>query len=149
MVYVPFKTNELSKKIISIGIMFFLVVFKVCYIPVFISPMKSVIKYEIPGGEIIITILTYLNVSFSIIPLFLFTYTLLLKHFKFYNNGILTYERDKIINIIMPIYNEKPQPLLNAIESVKKLHYPKELIHLYLSFDEGTIGLFLLFYQPR
>ena len=138
MIYVPFKTIELSKKIISIGIMFFLIIFKICYIPIFVSPMKSVIKYDIPGGEIIITILTYLNVSFSIIPLFLSTYTLFLKHFELYNNGIQTYERDKIINIIMPIYNEKPQSLLNAIESVKKLHYPKELIHLYLSFDEGV-----------
>ena len=95
MIYVPFKTIELSKKIISIGIMFFLIIFKICYIPIFVSPMKSVIKYDIPGGEIIITILTYLNVSFSIIPLFLSTYTLFLKHFELYNNGIQTYERDR------------------------------------------------------
>ena len=39
----------------------------------------------------------------SIIPLYL-VYT---------TNG---YERDKIIRIIMPIYNEKPRSLLNAID---------------------------------
>ena len=139
MIYVPFKTNERSKKTISICIIFFLIVFKLCYIPIFISPMKSVIKYDIPGEEIVISILTYLNVSFSLIPLFLSIYTLFLKHFKLYNNGVRTYERDKIINIIMPIYNEKPKSLLNAIESVKQLHYPKEMIHLYLSFDEGVL----------
>jgi hypothetical protein len=49
-----------------------------------------------------------------------YPHTLFVKHLKLYFNGIQTYKRDKVINIIIPIYNEKPLSLLNAIESVKK-----------------------------
>ncbi|KAJ3342408.1 hypothetical protein HDU91_000543, partial [Kappamyces sp. JEL0680] len=46
-------------------------------------------------------------------------------------------EKGRIANIIvnMPIYNEEPEALLMAVESIVNSCYPKERITVYLSFD--------------
>jgi chitin synthase len=46
---------------------------------------------------------------------------------------------EKRVNIIMPIYNETPTSLHRAIDSILNTDYPKQQLHLYLSFDEGVL----------
>lgn len=135
MVPVPYKSNDLGTKITSSCVIIFTVLFKLSYIPVFSIPLKPLIGFIFPYGGIFTDILTYMNVSFSIIPVFTASLSLIIQQLYAPNNT----EFNRKINIIMPIYNEKPEALIEAVNSVKNLLYPKDNIHLYLSFDEGVL----------
>ena len=135
MVTVPYKARELSTKITSVFVIIFTIIFKLCYIPVFSIPLKKMFGFIFPYSGIFTNTLTYMNVSFSIIPVFLASWSTITQQICTIKNV----EVNRKINIVMPIYNEKPEALMDAIKSVKNLLYPKELIHLYLSFDEGVL----------
>jgi chitin synthase len=142
IVYVPYKSKELSTKIISVCIILFFIIYKMLYIPIFlssISSISSISEIDIPGSIIITSILLWINVVLSTITLILGVTTAFIK--KRPNEKELEKCSDKYVNIIMPIYNENPDSLKKAIKSVLNLNYPKNLIHLYLAFDEGVLEL--------
>jgi cellulose synthase/poly-beta-1,6-N-acetylglucosamine synthase-like glycosyltransferase len=109
------------------------------FIPIFLSTIPStILKISIPGTDIILGILTWTNIVLAAVPLILAIVTISmykipkieeLKKFR-YNS--------KNVNIIMPIYNEDPDSLWRAIESVVNLDYNNDKLRLYLSFDEGV-----------
>jgi cellulose synthase/poly-beta-1,6-N-acetylglucosamine synthase-like glycosyltransferase len=123
----------LSTKILGTSIIFLFIIFKILHIPIFMSFIP--ITYKIPGSSIIIIILTILNIILAILPLTISTINIVLS--KKPSNSILLQHSNKYVNIIMPIYNENPHALLKTIQSIINLNYPKHLMHLYLSFDEG------------
>ena len=41
--------------------------------------------------------------------------------------------------IVMPVYKEEPETLLNAIDSVVDCDYPANCIHVFLSYDGGNV----------
>lgn len=135
MVTVPYKSKELGTKVTSIFVIAFTIVFKLCYIPVFSIPLRRLIGFIFPYSGIFTNILTYMNISFSIVPVLLASWSSITQQVCPLEN----IEVNRKINIIMPIFNENPEALMDAIRSVKEVLYPKELIHLYLSFDEGVL----------
>ena len=134
MFHVPYKTKEISTKIVSIFITIFFITFKILHIPVFISTLP--IDFKIAGSEIIIGVLTWTNIVLAAVPLSLAIFTAFI--YRKSSKEILKKFETKKVNIIMPIYNESPKSLLKAIESILNLDYPKHLIHLYLAFDEDV-----------
>jgi len=145
IILVPFKAKELSTKIISVCVIIFFVCFKILFIPIFLSTIPC-FKIDIPGLEIILGILTWSNIMLAAVPLVLSIITIVI--YKAPKYEILIKRDHKKVNIIMPIYNEDPESLWRAIESVIKLDYgyttnvsfiqKRNLINLYLSFDEGV-----------
>lgn len=135
MMYVPVKAKQLSTKIVSIFIIFLFLVFKVLHIPVFVSTIPY-ITFDIPGKSTIISFLTWTNIVLAITPLILGIITVF--YYRKPSKENLKKITKKQVNIIMPIYNETPLALKTAIASVLSLDYPKEMIHLYLAFDEGV-----------
>lgn len=149
---IPYKAKELSTKIISVCVIIFFIGFKCMFIPVFLSTIP-LLQIDIPGSYIILGILTWSNIMLAAVPLFLAIITILIYRVPKYK--ILIQQNHKKVNIIMPIYNEDPDSLWKAIESVLKLDYGYEtktntnqnitltlqkrnLISLYLSFDEDV-----------
>lgn len=134
IIVVPFKATQISTKIISICVIFFFIVFKCMFIPIFLSTIP-LFEFDIPGTDIILGILTWSNIILAGVPLILAIVTIM---YKKPNLDKLNQIDCKRVNIIMPIYNEDPESLYIAIQSVIKLKYnSKNLINLYLSFDEG------------
>jgi len=145
IILVPYKTKQLSTKIISICVIIFFICFKLLFIPIFLSTIPF-FKIDIPGLEIILGILTWSNIMLAAVPLVLAIITIVI--YRAPKHEILIQQNHKKVNVIMPIYNEDPDSLWRAIESVIKLDYgysenqlanrKKNLISLYLSFDEGV-----------
>jgi chitin synthase len=136
IVYIPYKSKELTTKIISICIILFFITYKIMHIPIFLSCVQSI---NIQGSIIMISILTWTNVILASVILILAVNTAFIN--KIPNKEELYKYSNKYVNIIMPIYNENPKSLKKAIKSVLNLNYPKNLIHLYLAFDEGVLEL--------
>lgn len=134
MIVIPFKSKELSTKIISILIIIAFIIYKAMHIPMFLSTI-SVINYQIPHAKILLGILTYINLFLSAVPLWLAVYTSFIQR-KFKITDLSFYNKN-YIKIIMPIYNEDPEALYTAIKSVINLNYNKKLLHLYLAFDDN------------
>lgn len=103
------------------------------HVPIFMSFIP--ITYRLPGSTIIIMVLTTINIMLAAFPI-LFAIVDIVTSKNTSKSGP-TSCLYKYVNIIMPIYNENPDALLKTITSVINLDYPKHLIHLYLSFDEG------------
>lgn len=135
MVCIPYKAKDIKTKIMSICIIVFFIIFKTLHIPVFLSTVP-VIHFNFQGTDIIIGILTLTNILLAGVPLCLAIITAFILNNP--SSDKLKESSDKFINIIMPIYNENPDSLRKAIDSVMKLDYPKHLIHLYMAFDEGV-----------
>jgi chitin synthase len=135
IIKIPYKSKNINTKIISIFIIIFFLGFKCLHLPIFLSTI-SVINYSIPGSDIIIGLLTWINILLAAVPLVLAITTVFV--YKKPSYTILKECMSKRVNIIMPIYNENPDSLWRAIESILKLDYPKQLLHVYLSFDEGV-----------
>lgn len=142
---VPYKTDKTSTKIISVCIIIFFIGFKCMFIPVFLSTIPF-IEFNIQGADIILGILTWSNIILAAVPLILAIITIII--YRAPKREILRCQEHKRVNVIMPIYNEDPESLWRAIESVIKLDYgyttnvlsknKKNMINLYLSFDEGV-----------
>lgn len=130
---VTLKGEKKSTKIISCIIIFGFICYKLIHIPMFLSTI-SVFKYKIQGSEIQLGILTYTNLTLAAIPLWLAVYTTCVQK-KIKKEDVSSYDKT-ITKIIMPIYNEKPLDLYNAVLSVINLQYTKNMIHLYLAFDD-------------
>jgi chitin synthase len=130
---VPYKAKKLKTKIVSVIIIVFFIVFKTLHIPMFLSTIP-IIHLEIPYAYMVLEILTWSNIVLAIVPLLL---AILTATYEKPEKEKLKELSKKKVNIIMPIYNEKPSALFNAIESVRHLEYPKHLIHLYLAFDDN------------
>jgi chitin synthase len=131
IIKIPFGNENVSTKIMAGLIIFFFISFKLMHIPVFLSSVKPSF-FDIPYSDIMIAILTYINIALAIVPLFFAIYAGLkptpnVKSFNF---------QDQIF-ICMPIYNETPEDLYAAILSVINANYNKYKLHLYLSFDHG------------
>jgi chitin synthase len=145
IILVPYKTKLLSTKIISICVIIFFICFKLLFIPIFLSTIPF-FQIDIQGLEIILGILTWSNIILAAVPLVFAIISIVI--YKTPNHEILIQQNHKKVNIIMPIYNEDPESLWRAIESVIKLDYgytdnqlatqKRNLINLYLSFDEGV-----------
>lgn len=135
IIYVPYKAKQKSIKIVSIFVILFFLLFKVLHIPVFLTTLPN-LGIEIKGKSTILMVLTLTNITLAVVPLVLGIITAFC--FKKPTQKDFDKITKKQINIIMPIYNEKPLALMKAIESVLNLDYPKELIHLYLAFDEDV-----------
>ena len=132
---VPFKSKETSSKCVSIIILVIFLLYKGSYIPIFLSTIPFV-NLTISNNSIILGVLTWVNVLVSGVTLIFALTTLFVYYDPTYE--ILQSFNNKTINIIMPIYNENPESLLKAINSVISIDYPKHLIRLYLAFDEGV-----------
>lgn len=131
---VPYSATKTSTRIISICVIVFFVVFKCLYFPVFLSTIY--LEIDAIRVDIILSILIIINIFISSLTLVCAIITLCRGD---PNKLELTNSGDKNVNIIMPIYNENPDSLWKAIESVIKLDYNKLKIVLYLAFDEGVI----------
>lgn len=139
---VPYKANKTSTRIVSICIIIFFISFKCMFIPVFLSTIPY-FEVDIPGSNIMLGILTWSNIILAIVPLFLAIVTVV--YYTPPKHNELINQECKRVNIIMPIYNEDPNSLWRAIDSVVKLDYgysknnnKNNLVSLYLSFDEGV-----------
>lgn len=135
MIAIPFKTEKVSSKIIASSIIIIFIVYKCMYIPIFLSSI-TFFNFDIPGDYIMLGILTWVNVIITGMTLFFAILTV----FKYSSvkDDDLKFHRYFQVNIIMPIYNENPESLWKAINSVINLDYDKKLIKLYLAFDEGV-----------
>jgi len=136
MIRIPYKAKEISTRVISILVIIFFIGFKILHLPIFVASI-SFINFKIPGSIIIISVLTWINILLAVVPLLFAIITAFI--YRRPSNEKLKEFSSKYVNIIMPIYNEDPLSLQRAIESVLNLDYPKDLIHLYLAFDEGVI----------
>jgi cellulose synthase/poly-beta-1,6-N-acetylglucosamine synthase-like glycosyltransferase len=87
------------------------------FIPVFLSTFQI----DIPGADIILGVLTWSNIMLAAVPLALAVVTIVI--YRAPKHEILIQQDHKKVNIIMPIYNEDPESLWRAIESVIKLDY--------------------------
>lgn len=65
---VPYKAKKFSTKIISICIIVFFIFFKCLFIPIFLSTIPF-FQIDIPGVDIIISILTWSNIILATVPL--------------------------------------------------------------------------------
>jgi chitin synthase len=135
MIAIPFKTEKASSKIIASSIVIIFIVYKCMYIPVFFSSI-TFFNFNIPGSYIMLGILTWVNVIITGMTL-LFAIVTVFCYSSIKNEDLKFYSYFKV-NIIMPIYNENPESLWKAINSVINLNYDKKLINLYLAFDEGV-----------
>jgi chitin synthase len=133
MLVIPKVATNISTKIASVCIIFFFIVFKIMHIPMFLSTI-SVFNFTIPYTDIILGVLTWVNIGLAAIPLWFAVYTSFMR--KPVTKEKLILSANKQVFIIMPIYNEVPEALWNAIESVMKLDYNLSLVHLYLCFDD-------------
>lgn len=130
---IPRVTTIISTKIISICIIVFFITFKIMHIPMFLYTMP-ILNYQFQYFDIILGILTSINICLAAIPLFFAIYTSFILDPP--SKEQLTLSANKQVFIIMPIYNEVPEALWNAIESVLTLDYNLSLLHLYLCFDD-------------
>lgn len=134
LLVVQFKTKKTNEKIGSIIVLLFFLVFKTLHIPVFLAYL-SFLNIRIPHTDYILICLVWVNVVLALGPVITAVITFI-KNTK-NNDEIVSF--DNHINIIMPIYNETQERLLEAIESVKNVTYDYSKIHLFLSFDDtGT-----------
>jgi chitin synthase len=133
MSIISYKSKDISTKIISFIIILSFLSFKAMHIPIFISTI-SIVQIKIPYDYLMVAILSWINILLAIIPLLIAIYTGFVR--KRPNDEKLREYRDKNICIIMPIYNEDPIVLWDAIQSIMKLKYDLTKIHLYLSFDD-------------
>lgn len=130
---VPFKST-LDMKIGSMIIAIIFIVYKSMHLPVFLSTLpglENILGLSYTSKIIIIGILTWSNIILAIVPMFLAIVTMII---TWYYKNKKEFEERKI-NIVMPIYNEEPDALWNAIQSVNNLNYEKAFINLYLCFD--------------
>jgi chitin synthase len=142
MLVIPKVATNTGTKITSVCIIFFFIVFKIMHIPMFLSTI-SVFNFTIPHTDIILGVLTWVNICLAGIPLWFALYTSFM--FKDASKQELVASADKQVFIIMPIYNEVPEALWDAIESVMKLDYNLSLVHLYLCFDDDKPNDALLY----
>ncbi len=133
MIAIPYKSKVISTKIISIIVIIFFMLFKGLHIPIFASTI-SIVELKIPYDYLMIAILSWINISLAVIPLLIAIYTAFIR--KRPSEQKLQEYMNKSVCIIMPIYNEDPIVLWNAIKSIMKLKYNLRKIHLYLSFDD-------------
>jgi chitin synthase len=130
MLNIQCKTKVLSTRVINGLLIVFFILFKGMHLPVFISTIE-VLNWTIPGSNVMLAALTWTNVLLSILPLG----SAILSLFSKTNPKLEPYSKE-LVNIVMPIYNEIPESLENAVESVLAQDYPKDKIHLWLSFDD-------------
>ena len=139
VINVTINAKKWSIKIMSVIIILLFLVFKIMHIPVFLSTVQ-INDFQIPYTDIILGILTWSNIMLAVVPLFFGVYTGLIKA----KPNVKNFNFDDIIFICMPIYNEKPEALWLAIQSIHKLQYNQQKLHLFLSFDDaGTPDAFL------
>lgn len=131
---ITIRYTVLNVRILSFVILLLFLSLKALHIPIFLSNIKFVKILYIPYTDYIIYTLTWINIILAAIPLIITINTFVKKYFskpfdkaKYKNNFVC---------IIMPIYNEKPEALWEAIKSVNNLEYNKKKIHLYLAFDD-------------
>jgi chitin synthase len=133
MLVVPKVATNVSTKIIAVCIIIFFIIFKLAHIPMFLSTV-SVFNFTISGSDIVLGVLTWINIALAAVPLWFAVYTVFTR--RRVSKDDLKETANKRVFIIMPIYNEVPEALWNAIKSVNSLEYPLSLVHLYLCFDD-------------
>ena len=139
IINVTINAKDYGTKIMSCIIILAFVTFKVIHIPVFLSTVH-ITDFKFPYSEIAIGFLTWSNIILAAVPLFFGVYSSLIKS----KPNVKNFDFNDTIFICMPIYNEKPEALWLAIQSVYKLKYNKNRLHLMLSFDDdGTPDAFL------
>ena len=127
---ITIRAKKINLKIGSVFISIFFIGFKLLYVPIFMSTLQF-ISYK--SNDIVNYIIIIVNISLTIIPLVTTLFTFLRHYFIKVEDHL--YKNEKV-NIIIPIYNEKPESLWNTIESIKNLDYNREKIHVYLAFDD-------------
>ena len=143
---IPFKSKDMSTRFLALIIIVLFVIYKAMHIPMFLSTI-SVFKYTFSFGYISIGILTYVNLILAAFPLWLAIYTSYIQ-VRISSVDLASFDKNSI-KIIMPIYNEDPDVLYNAVLSVINLKYNKNILHLYLSFDDDTDSDAYLFIMKK
>jgi chitin synthase len=139
VINVTINAKDYSTKIMSCVIIAVFIIFKVIHIPIFLSTVEFT-DFKFPHTDIAIGFLTWSNIILAAVPLFFGVYSSLIKT----KPNVKNFNFEDPIFICMPIYNEKPEALWLAVQSVYKLKYNKQRIHLMLSFDDaGTPEAFL------
>jgi chitin synthase len=142
---VTITAEKWSVKIMSVIITCLFVIMKIMHLPIFMNSLYFInFKFIFPFSDYILIFLTWLNIALAIVPLFIGIYDSLIK----FKPCIQNFSFEETVLIIMPIYNEKPESLWNAIQSVVDLNYNKQKLHLFLSFDDDQrpeAFLFLLY----
>lgn len=133
---IQYKAIEWKTKIGSFIILLCFLAFKIIHIPVFLSTI-IIINVELQYTSVILLSLTWVNIALAFFPFVTAITSIILNYLSKDDkiNNVDDHKYDKI-NIIIPIYNEDPNSLWNSVESVDKLEYNLENIHLYLSFDD-------------
>lgn len=133
LVVIQFKSKSLLTKCGALVVLLLFLTFKVLHIPAFLSTV-TILNINFPYAEYILLGLTWSNIMLAIAPLFAALYTFVEVQLR-RDDDVTAYKR-AYVNIVMPIYNETPEALWKAIESVKALDYELDKIHLYLAFDD-------------
>ena len=134
LVYIQYKSPSISYKICSFFILMFFIAFKTLHIPAFLANI-SFFNINFPYSDILLQILTWTNILLAFFPILFAYITIFHKNKKIQDLPIF----QKHVNIVMPIYNETPEVLFNAIESVLNLTYDSNSIHLFLGFDNDSL----------
>lgn len=133
LVVIQFKTQSVWTKCGAMLVLLFFLAFKVLHIPAFLSTVP-IVNFQFPYADHVLLGLTWSNILLAGVPLITvfitFVGTLMRK------DGDISNWKKTYVNIVMPIYNETPEALWKAIESVKALDYDLDKIHLYLAFDD-------------
>lgn len=135
LVVIQFKCGSIWTRCGAFFVMVFFLTFKVLHIPAFLSTIP-LLKIQFPYAEYVLLGLTWSNILLAIVPLVAAFATFMGARLR--KDGDVSVWQKKNVNIVMPIYNETPEALWKAIESVKSLEYSLDKVHLYLAFDDDT-----------
>lgn len=127
-----------SKKLMSLLMLFFFWVLKIFYFPLFISLYPKIhmsfIPFWIKEGGMYILFIGY--ILFGFIPLLIsFLYFI-----DFFTTKKDSKRKTQTVYIVMPIYNENLQDLIQAIDSVCHQVTKNIKINLFCSIDDDTLS---------
>lgn len=133
LVVIQLKTKSVWTKCGGMLVLLVFLTFKVLHIPVFLSTMPM-LKFRFPYAENILIGLTWSNIMLAAVPLIATFSTFHASSNR--KDGDVSVWKKRYVKIVMPIYNETPEALWKAIESVKGLEYELDKVQLYLAFDD-------------
>lgn len=131
---IPYKAQTWTTRVVAVCVILLFLTFKCIHIPAFLA-MTPIVNFRFPYAEQLLVGLTWTNLVLAFCPLVAAVVTMVRKCGCTVDNDMF---KDKQTMIVMPIYNEEPVALWNAIQSVRNLEYNPNKIHLYLAFDDDT-----------
>lgn len=133
-VYMVNCMTKIKNKLIGGVLLSFFIIYKSMHYPVFLNSVIDDSELYIYILDIIIYILTSLNLVISFFQITVSSWCIIKKLYVSIDD-INKYDY-KFVNIIVPIYNEEFAALEKTITSICNLNYKKENINVFLTFDD-------------